>query len=153
LRRPLAALAAALLALTGCGGAEGVEEGAAVSVYSAAGPCAGARAALSATAAGAGKVSVRLRCLPPTGRGGRLNLAVLGANARRAVEDSTTVAYIGEPGGAASRFSRPILEEADIAQLSGMSGAVAMGRLLAAIDAADLDSGALREQVRDQLGS
>ena len=69
---------------------------------------------------------VRLSCLPDVRRGGRLDLAAIGANARRASEDSTTVGYIGETDPAATRFSETILEEANIAQLPHMSGAAAM---------------------------
>lgn len=60
----------------------------------------------------------------------------MGANARRAVEDSTTIGYIGEPGAVASRFSRPILETAGIPQLSTGSGAADIRKLLDAIERA-----------------
>jgi hypothetical protein len=81
---------------------------------------------------------------------GRIDLAAIGANARRALEDSTTVAYIAEPDPAAARFSRPILESADIAQLTDLSGATAMARVLQALRSAD-DSSSPREAVQSEL--
>jgi hypothetical protein len=55
---------------------------------------------------------------------------VIGKNARRATEDSSAIAYIGERTKAASRFSEPILEAAGIRQFSDMSGAQAIRELL-----------------------
>jgi branched-chain amino acid transport system substrate-binding protein len=135
----------------GCGGAEGVAEGATVSVYSAAGACKGAKRALAGAGGRAGSLRVRARCLPEVRRGGRLDLATIGANARRASQDSTTVAYIGESDAAATRFSETILEEANIGQISSTPGAAAMRRVLGAIEEADGGSGSLREEVRDEL--
>jgi hypothetical protein len=80
-----------------------------------------------------------------------LDLAAIGANARRATEDSTTVGYIGDPDPAASRFSRPILDAAGIAQLSNLSGAAAMSKLLKALRRVD-DPTSLRDSVFDELG-
>jgi hypothetical protein len=94
-------------------------------------------------------VRVQVVCLADAEDRGRLDLATIGANARRAVEDSRTVAYIGEPDPAATRFSETILEDAGIAQLSGFSGAAAMQRVLRAIRSAG-DSGSLRESVADE---
>jgi ABC-type branched-subunit amino acid transport system substrate-binding protein len=74
---------------------------------------------------------VRVSCLPSAEGARGLDLAQIGANARRATQDSAAIAYIGEPTHAASRFSEPILEAAGITQLSGMSGAQAMRKLLA----------------------
>jgi hypothetical protein len=68
--------------------------------------------------------------LPSAESSRKLNLARIGANARQATEDSSAIAYIGEPTRAASRFSEPILEAADILQLSEMSGGAAMRKLL-----------------------
>jgi hypothetical protein len=149
--RALLAVALSALALGGCGSSAGLGENAVVAVYAAADSCAGAREVAGAGKGRAGEARVEVRCLPRVERGGRIDLAAVGANARRAVEDSTTVAYLGERDASAAEFSRTILEEAGIAQLSGMSGRVAMARLLAAIRAADLDSGTLREQVLDEL--
>jgi hypothetical protein len=74
---------------------------------------------------------VRVVCLPSAESSRKLDLAQIGANARRATEDSSSIAYIGEPTRAASRFSEPILEEAGIRQFSQMSGAEAMRKVLA----------------------
>lgn len=80
----------------------------------------------------------------------KLDLAQIGANARRATEDASAVGYIGEPTRAASRFSEPILETAGIAQLSQTSGTAAMKKLLQAVDEAG-GSGSLRESVLSKL--
>jgi hypothetical protein len=70
----------------------------------------------------------------------------VGANARRATEDSAAIAYLGVPDPAASRFSDPILEAAGIARLSGASGADEMARVLRAV--ADAEPGSsLRDAV------
>lgn len=95
---------------------------------------------------------MRVVCLDDTGGGRRWTLAAVGANARRATEDSSTVAYIGEPDPAATRFSQPILEEAGIAQLTGISTATAMTKLLKAIRAAS-DSESPREAVSNDFAS
>jgi hypothetical protein len=73
-------------------------------------------------------------CLPSTESSRKLKLAQIGANARQATEDSSAIAYIGEPTQAASRFSKPILEAADILQLAGISGGQAMRKLLAGLE-------------------
>lgn len=144
-----AAIAAcASIAAAGCGGG-GVEEGTTVRVYAAAPLCAGAKGELSRHGERAGSVRVQVLCLD-TAPGGRWTLASVGANARRATEDSTTVGYIGETTSQATKFSSTILESAGIAQLSGMSGRSAMARLFSAIDAAG-DAGNLREAVDDEI--
>lgn len=140
----------ALLAVAGCGEGAGVEEGALVSVYVAAPLCAEAERELARGGGRAGDVRVRAVCLPNAESNGKLDLAAIGANARRATEDSTTIGYIGEPTRAATRFSAPILEGAGIAQLTENSAAVAMRKLLAAVDEAG-DSGSLRQSVNDAL--
>jgi hypothetical protein len=91
-----------------------------------------------------------LVCLADAGVSRRLNLAAIGADARRATEDSTTVGYIGEPNPAAARFSRPILDAAGIAQLANLPGGAAMSKLLGAIRQAG-SAGSLRASVRDDL--
>lgn len=93
---------------------------------------------------------MRVACLPAVEDRGKLDLAQIGANARRATEDSTTVAYIAEPDPAAARFSRPILEDAGIAQLTDNSGAASMASVLRALRRTD-DSASLRESVLDEL--
>jgi hypothetical protein len=145
----LAAVAVAASLAGGCGGGEGAAEGATVTVYTAARACPGAKRALAEAGGRAGSLRVRVRCLPEVRHGGRIELATVGANARRASEDSTAVAYIGEAEPAATRFSETILEEATIAQLPGTPGATAMREVLKAIEEAG--SGSLRAEVRDAL--
>ena len=135
----VAAVAAWAVLAAGCGAAEGVDKGATVAVY-VSGPlrgpegsagrdqCEEAVRELQRHGARAGQVRVRLRCLDSAAEGGKWTLASVGANARRATEDSTTVAYIGEPSPRATRFSSTILEAAGIAQVSAMSGGPAMAK-------------------------
>jgi branched-chain amino acid transport system substrate-binding protein len=155
-----AAVLVLVLALAGCATETGVSSGATVSVYLSAplrGPeggagralCASAKSTLTQAGGKAGNLNVRLRCLDAAGPAGPWTLARVGANARRAVEDSTTVAYVGEPDPRARRQSRPILEEADIAEVTAGSGSAAIRRILAAIE--DADSSSLRESVSDSL--
>lgn len=139
-----------LLVLTGCGESEGVASGATVSAYVAAPLCAEAKRELAREGGRAGDLRLRVVCLPLAESEHRLDLATIGANARRATEDSTAVGYIGEPTRAASRFSEPILESAGIAQLSESSGAAAMRKLLKAVAEAG-DSSSLRESVLGEL--
>jgi hypothetical protein len=123
-----------LVAVGGCGGGSGVGEGATVTIYASAPLCAGAQKELSRRGAKVEGVRVRVACLKDAeGTGGTLNLATTGANARRATEDSTTVAFVEVPGREAS-FSRPILEEAGIALIVSSSGAKAMGTVLNALE-------------------
>ena len=139
-RRPLVhrkgflAAGAVLVGLVGCGSASGVEDGAVVSVYSAAPLCAEAKGALDDSGDQAGGVRVRVRCLPPTKEGGgRLDLAAVGAGARQAVEDSTTVAYLERPGEA-GEFAEPILDEAEIPTITGSSGEKSLAKVLDALN-------------------
>ena len=96
-------------------------------------------------------VRVQVVCLEGAEGDERLELATIGANARRAVQDSRTVAYIGEPTGAATRFSETILASADIAQLSETQGSDAMSQVLRALERRD-DSSSPRESVHTELG-
>lgn len=146
----LAVVACPLLGSVGCGEERGVAEGATVTVYVAAPLCAGAQRELASDGGRAGSVRVRVACLAAVEEGARLSLAAVGANARRATEDSTTVAFLESPDPAASRVSRPIVDSANIARLASGSGEDAMERVLAAIGAADSDS--LRDSVRETLG-
>jgi hypothetical protein len=144
---------AVLLALAGCGGGEGVSEGATVSVYAVAPSCVGAERALARHGARAGEVRVRLVCVSDSERGKSWTLAAVGANARRASEDSSTVVYIADRDPTAAEFSRSILESVGIAQLRpGRSAAAAMAKVLTAIDEAG-NSSNLRESVDESLGS
>jgi hypothetical protein len=146
-----AAAALALLALgvgaIGCG-EEGVSSGATVRVYVGASICAEAQREIERRGAKAGEVEVRVECLDRAGSDGRLDLAAIGANARRATEDSTSVAYV-EPPGPANRFSRTIVEESGIAWTTATSGASAMDHILHAVSEADTNS--LRDSVREAL--
>jgi len=147
-------VAAALLGASGCG-SEGVAGGAIVNVYASAplsGPeaargkafCDGAEAALRRVGGRAGDVHLRLTCLDDAGASRQSStgaeagesawsLAAVGANARRASEDSAAVAYLGEPQAGAARFSLPILEAAGIGQAAGPSGVAAMSAVLKAV--------------------
>ena len=78
-------------------------------------------------------------CLDAAGEGGRWTLAQVGANARRATEDSTTVAYVGEPDPRARKQSRPIVAAAEIAEIGGVSGEEAVAEVVAAIREGDAD--------------
>lgn len=151
--RPVAAALAllALAAVAGCGGNGGVAAGATVDVYVGAGLCSGARQGLSRREGRAGDVEVRVLCLrPAVAPGGKtIDLATQGANARRATEDSTSVAFI-EARGKPGEFAKPIVEEAGIAFVEAGSGQAAMGRVLGAIREAG-SSGSLRENVREAL--
>lgn len=145
-----AALAlAALAAVAGCGGSEGVAVGASVDVYVSAGLCPGAREALSRVDGQAGEVRVRALCLQPVVSGKRIDLAAQGANARRASQDSAAVAFV-EAKGKPAEFARPIVEEAGIAFVLAGSGEAAMERVLGAIADAGT-SGSLRTKVREAL--
>jgi hypothetical protein len=130
----LAALFVGLLVVAGigagCGESSGVASGATVTVYVAGALCAEAEKELQNHGAEAGDVRVRAICLPSSEKGQKLDLATIGANARRATEDSSSIAYIGEPTKAASRFAETILEEAGIRQYAATPGAKAMRQVL-----------------------
>lgn len=142
----LIALLTATGLMAGCGEG-GAEEGARLSVY--------VSVPLSGTEAGVGRpicaearqgarragepggFELRVVCLDAAGPEGRWTLAQVGANARRATEDSTAVAYLAEPERAARRQSLPIVEAAGIAGLSGLSGEEAIAEIAAAIEESD----------------
>jgi hypothetical protein len=148
----LVGLAAAGIALggVGCGGDEGVAAGATVRVYVGADLCQGARGELADQGREAGDVEVKVVCLAPTGRPGSLDLATIGANARRATQDSSTIAYV-ESRGPANSFARTIVEEAGISYVLDPSGSSATKRILKAVEEAG--SGSLRGEVREALES
>lgn len=127
----IAVLAAALGLLgPGCG-EEGAQPGATLTVYlsvpvsgTEAGPAGegravarGARAALADVGGRAGDFRVRLRVLDHTGGGGGWDPVVVADNARRATEDSSAIAYIGDLGAGPTRTSLPITNEAGILQV------------------------------------
>jgi branched-chain amino acid transport system substrate-binding protein len=142
---PIAFLLVAAL-ISGCGEG-GAEAGARVTVYVSAplsGPetkagrqlCDGARAEARRVGTVEG-LELAVVCLDATEGEGRWTLAKVGANARRATEDSTTVAYVGEPDPRARKQSRPILDAAGIAEIGGISGEEAVTRVVAAIREGD----------------
>ncbi len=145
-----------VLGAMGCGGAT-VAAGATVRVYVGADLCPEARRELAKDGGKAGDVVVEVVCLAPTESGGlggtgkgRLDLAAVGANARRATEDSSAIAYV-ETQGPANRFAQTIVEEAGIAWTLASSGEKAVQRVSAAVEAAG--SGSLRDEVRKTLES
>ena len=127
-----------------------MESGATVTAYVAAPLCVEAKQELSRAGGQAGDLEVQAVCLPSVEERGKLDLSTVGANARRATEDSTTVAYLEAAEPRAARFTHPILETAEIGWISNSSGKKAMARLLAAIERSG-DSGKLRESVGDEL--
>jgi branched-chain amino acid transport system substrate-binding protein len=138
----VACLLGAVLA-AGCGEG-GAAEGARVTVYvsaplrgaeAAAGKrlCAGARAEAAKVGGSVEDLKLEVVCLDAAGDGGRWTLAKVGSNARRATEDSTTVAYVGEPSAQAQKQSRPIVAAAEIAEIGGVSGEEAVASVIAAI--------------------
>lgn len=142
----LIACVAGIALLAGCGEG-GAEEGARLNVYVSA-PLSGAEAEAGrricdearqeAVRAGEpGGFELRVVCLEAAGPDGRWTLAQVGANARRATGDSTTVAYLAEPERAARRQSLPIVEAAGIAELSDLSGKQAVAKVAAAIEESD----------------
>ena len=134
-------------AAVGCGEG-GAASGATVRIYVAAPLCGEAQRALKREGGKAGDLRVSAVCLPATDVGGRTDLATVGANARRATEDSTSVAYLEAPGPGA-KFSQPIVESADIAWLKTNSGSTATRRVLKALGEAGSTSP--RDAVRESL--
>ncbi|MEX2107074.1 MAG: hypothetical protein WD810_09270 [Solirubrobacterales bacterium] len=135
--------------IAGCGEESGVSSGATVSVYVAASLCPEAGEVLAGEVDPPRDIRVRAICLANPQRGGQVNLATIGGNARRATEDSAAVAYIEGSNPAAAKFSRPIVEAANIAWTTASSGEAAMAQVLRAI--AEADSSSLRDEVREAL--
>ena len=161
-RRALGALLLAALAVggAGCGEEGGVAEGATVTVYVSA-PLRGAEGEAgrrlcdetreqAAQGKGDDELKLRIVCLDASGPDGRWTLAKVGSNARQATENSTTVAYIGEPDRKARLQSRPILDAAGIAQIGNVPGRQAIAQIEAALR--NDDSGDPRDAVFDALG-
>jgi hypothetical protein len=146
--------------VAGCG-EEGAAGGATVTVYVSAplrGEEAGAGRRLCDEAreqAGQGKgddedLKLQVECLDAAGPKGEWTLAQVGANARLATEDSTAVAYIGEPDPQARKQSHPILDAAGIAQVGNGSGREAIARIQSALR--DSDQSDPRAAIFDALG-
>jgi branched-chain amino acid transport system substrate-binding protein len=144
----LIASALGLVLLAGCG-EEGASEGATLTVYVSA-PLGGEGGEQGkrlcdetrVEAEGvktAGDHALRVVCLDAAGEGGRWTLAEVGANARRATEDSTTVAYIGEPSRAARKQSQPIVEAAEIATMGSRNGKEAIETIVSALEEGEDD--------------
>ena len=127
--RLTAAAALVALPLGGCG-EEGAKEGAVLSVYVSDSLCAEVRRALGEAGSRAGDFRLRVVCVADEAGSGDTRLAAIGAAARRATEDSSSVAYIGTRDRTAVRFSESILEEAGVARISTSSGSASMRRLL-----------------------
>ncbi len=125
-------------------------EGATVTAYVVEPLCAEAERELARRGGKAGDLRIEAVCLPSPRSSKKLDLAAIGANARQATEDSTTIAYIEPRDEQASRFSEPILDSAEIASLPTSSGQKTMAQLLQAIEASDSDS--LRKLVNEELG-
>lgn len=128
----VAALGAALLT-GGCGGAGGaqttVPSGNRLTIYASApltGPgraqaldlVRGEQLALAEAGSRVGRFSVRLRVLDDAAGRERWLPASVAANARLAVQDETTAAYLGESDTAGSAISLALLNEAGIPQIS-----------------------------------
>lgn len=137
----------AIALVSGCGEG-GAEAGAGVKVYvsaplhgteAAAGKrlCQGARGEAARVGGKVEDLELEVVCLDAAGEEGRWTLAQVGANARRATEDSTTVAYVGEPDPRARKQSRPIVDAAEIAEIGGVSGEEAMKAVVVAIREGD----------------
>jgi hypothetical protein len=143
-----AGFSALLVAGVGCGESEGVAAGATVTAYVEAPLCTGAARELAREGGQAGELRVRAVCLGDVDDGKQLDLAAVGANARRATEDSAAVGYLEPP--TTPSFSRPIVEAANIAVIRTSSGKAAMAQLLRAITEAN-DSSSLRDAVHKNL--
>jgi hypothetical protein len=143
----LSALVSAAL-LAGCGGGSGVETGATVHVYVAAQLCPEAQRELAGGGGRAGDVRLRVVCLRGSHTGGRVDLATQGADARRATEDSTAIAFV-EAVGPAAKFAAPIVEGAGLAFLETSSGTNATEQVERAVGEAG--DGSLREEVAQAL--
>jgi hypothetical protein len=139
-----------VLGVGGCGEEEGTAKGATVTAYVSAQLCEQAKARLRERGPLAGEVRLRVACLPDAGRSsGELDLAALGAGARRVTEDSSAVAF-AESAGQANRIVPPIVEAAGIAITYTSSGALAINRIVRALESAG-DADSIREGVAEEM--
>ena len=143
----LVLVATAALAAGGCGEG-GAQSGATVSVYVVPPLCQEARRVVDDAGRKAGDLKVRVLCLRRVERGGRADLGMAGADARRATEDSSSVAFLESPGPAAA-FTRSIVENADVAWVETSSAATPVRRILRALEG---DTSRPREAVLDEVG-
>ena len=141
-------LFAVFAAVPGCGSEGPPGSDAAIpSIYVTPPLCAGAKKAFDANPQPGGE-SVSLVCLDYLISGH--SLASISAGARRATENSATIAYIGEQDRKSVDFARPILEAAGIGDVDTRDGEAAMKVVLRAVreSAGDDD---LRGSVREKL--
>jgi branched-chain amino acid transport system substrate-binding protein len=89
----------------------------------------GAKIALRQAHNTAGKFKIKLATLDDsTAQAGQWDPAATSAGARKAVSDKSTIAYLGELNSGATAVSLPILNEADILQVSAANTAVGLTR-------------------------
>lgn len=112
------------------GGGKGAIKGTSLTIYSslplqgASGPQSqaivnGAKLAVKDAGGKVGKYKINYVSLDDsTAASGKADDATVGQNARKAVADSSTAAYLGEYNSGATKISLPILNQADIAQVS-----------------------------------
>lgn len=149
-RLPALVLACGSIALAALGagcGEGGVSAGATVSIYVAAPLCNSAQRQLKREGATVSDLRIQMVCLPATEAAGRLDLAQTGSNARRATEDSTTIAFL-EAAGPGAKFSQPIVESAEIGWTSSNSGSTAVHQVLEALSS---NPSSPRAEVRESL--
>jgi hypothetical protein len=159
----LCALALVAVGAAGCGEEDGVADGATVTAYVEQPLCEDeGNYKRDSELIDIGSFDLRIICLPDprNPRGGelsqgvggpqRIDLATVGANARRATEDSTAVAYAQRDDPVISRFTEPILDAAGIGLVTANEGDFAASRLIGILEEADPSS--LRADVRDALG-
>ena len=95
----------------------------------------GAREALADAGRRVGDLRIRAVFLDDTGGGRRWDMAATGRNARRAVEDASAVAFIGDLDSGATRISLPITTQAGLLQVSpGATGADLTRRITAELE-------------------
>jgi hypothetical protein len=143
----LVLLATTVLAAGGCGEG-GAQSGATVSVYVVPPLCQEARGKVDQAGRKAGDLKVRVLCLRRVERGGRADLAMAGENARRATEDSASVAFLEAPGPAAA-FTRSIVENADVTWVKTNSAGTVVQRILGALEEGNSSP---RKAVLDEVG-
>jgi branched-chain amino acid transport system substrate-binding protein len=132
----LAPALAVAISATGCAtGDEGIQRGGALTVYlsmplrgteapEGRDVVDGARLALDDAHGRVGQIVVNLVQLDDTGAGGDWSQSQTAANARRATEDSTAIAYVGDFDSGATRSSLPITNQAHLLQVSPASSAI-----------------------------
>jgi hypothetical protein len=143
----LALAATAALAAGGCGEG-GAQSGATVSVYVVPPLCQEARREVDGAERRAGDLEVRVLCLRRVEHGGRADLGMAGANARRATEDSSSVAYLEAPGPAAAS-TRSIVENAGVAWVETNAAVKPVQRILRALEE---HPSSPRQAVLDEVG-